>query len=256
MGTKVKKLLLDIETAPLTVLCWGMFKQNIGLNQIVKDWRILTYAAKWVGDTTSYWDSTEKSKSELGLLETLWELLDEADIVIAHNGDRFDIPKVNGKFLEYGLSPPSPYKTVDTLKVVRKNFKLTSNKLDYVSRYLGSDGKMQTGGMQLWVDCMAGVHKAWVKMVDYNIKDVLELERVYLEILPWISTHPNVALYDDEADTVCPKCGGKHIHFRGYAYTGTSKFRRFQCQDCGGWGRLAVNVLSKLKRKTLGRNVA
>jgi len=253
---EAKILILDIETAPIKAYVWSLWKQNIGLNQIIDDWKIITYSAKWLGAEDVYWDSTEGDKDERRLLGTLWDLLDEADIIVAHNGDRFDIAKINGKFLEHKMPPYSPIKTIDTLKAVKARFALTSNKLDYISKYLGFEGKLQTGGMQLWIDCMNGVHRAWKQMVEYNIQDVVELENVYVEIRPWITNHPNVALYNNEVDPVCPKCGGSDIHFRGYAYTGVSKFRRFQCQDCGGWGRLATNELSKEKRKGLTRNVS
>ena len=248
--------IIDIETKPVTAYVWGLWKQNVGLNQIVEDWGILTYSFKWLGEEEVYWDSTENDEDEGRLLTGLWALLDEADIVVAHNGDRFDVPKINAKLLEYDIEPYSPLKKIDTLKVVKSNFNLTSNKLDYVSQYLGFEGKMEHEGFALWQGCMDGDPDCWSRMVEYNIQDVLELENVYVKIRPWITNHPNVGLYDDKDNTVCPKCGGTHIHFRGYAYTGVSKFRRFQCQECGGWGRLAVNELSKEKRGGLARNVA
>lgn len=252
---KVKIGMLDIENTPIKAYCWGLWKQNIGLNQIIDDWGLLTFAFKWAGVDEVYWDSLKESGSEKKMLENLWVFLDEADIIVAHNGDRFDISKINAKFLEHGIKPYSPIKSIDTLKVVKSRFNLTSNKLDYISKYLGFEGKMATGGMQLWIDCMNGSKEAFRKMVDYNIQDVIELENIYEKIKPWISNHPNLALYNDENIPVCPKCGSNHLHFRGYAYTGVSKFRRFQCQDCGGWGRSSENVLSKSERKNLMRNV-
>jgi len=251
----VKIGILDIETKPRKVYCWGVWEQNIAPSQIISDLEILTYAFKWLGEEDVYWDSTEGDKTEEELLSTLKGFLDEADIIVAHNGDRFDVPIINTKFLEYGIDPPSPYKRIDTLKVLKSNFKLTSNRLDFAAKFLGKEGKLATGGMQLWIDCINNVKSAWVKMVDYNVQDVLVLEEVYVKIRPWITNHPNVALYDNEDGTVCPKCGGNHFHYRGYAYTASGAYRRFQCLDCGGWGRETVNKLSKKKRKGLARNV-
>ena len=251
-----KILIIDIETKPVLGYFWGLFKQNIGIKQIVEDWQVLTFSAKWLNSDEVLWDSAEEDEDDFRLIEEIWDLLDQADIVVAHNGDRFDVPKINARMLQYGLDPYAPIKTVDTLKAARSQFNLTSNKLDFISNYLGFEGKIETDGIQLWIDCMNGVPEAWEKMVAYNIQDVLELEKVYVEILPWISNHPNVGLYESEDATVCPKCGGSHIHYRGYAYTGASKFRKFQCQSCGGWGRLAVNTLPKEKRKGLARNVS
>ncbi len=252
---KAKIGFLDIETRPIEAYVWGIWDQNIGLNQIIRGLEIMTYSFKWLGEEEVYWDSVEKDKDERRVLETLWEFLDEADIIVTHNGDRFDVPIINSKFLEYEIKPYSPFKRIDTLKVLKSQFRLTSNRLDYASKYMGFEGKLATGGMQLWIDCINGKKEAWEKMVNYNIQDVIVLEEVYEKILPWIRNHPNVSLYDDEDATVCPKCGGSSIQFRGYYYTAAGKFHRFQCKDCGGWGRVITNLLSKKKRKGLARNV-
>lgn len=255
----MKILILDIETRPILAYVWGIWKQNVGLNQIEEDWSILTYAAKWYGDDEYVlYDTAQGQKDDTDVLESLWGLLDEADVVVAHNGERFDVPKINARFLKHGFLPPSPYRQIDTLKVAKRNFRLTSNRLDYIAKYLGFEGKMETGGMQLWIDCMEGDKDAWKKMLDYNIKDIDILEWVYITLRPWIHNHPVVALYDDDDDESprCPACGSRHIHYRGFAYTPVSKFQRYVCKDCGKWGRLATNLLSKAKRKNLGRNIA
>lgn len=254
MGAKI--LLLDIETRPILAYVWSLYKPMIAANQIKEDLEIMTFAAKWLDDDFIHFASTEY-ESEESLLNYLWYLLDQADIVVAHNGDRFDQPIINGRMLKYDIPPYSPVKTIDTLKSLRANFRLTQNRLDYVAKFLGTEGKLATGGMQLWIDCLEHRYpEAWKKMVGYNRQDVIELENVYKKIRPWITNHPNLGIYNDKVPTVCPKCGEDHIHFRGYAYTTAGKYRRFQCQECGGWGRLAINEHDKDKRKGLGRNVA
>lgn len=250
-----KILLIDIETKPFLVYTWGLYNQNIATNQIKEEWAILTYAAKWFGHDKIMSDTAEKDINDERLINGIWQLLDQADIVIAHNGDRFDIPKINAKMFKYKVKPPSPYHKIDTLKSLRASFALTSNRLDFVSKYLGSQGKLDTGGMKLWIDCLNGDPKAWEKMEFYNIQDVIELEKVYVAIRPWITNHPNLGLYNDKEHTVCPKCGGEHIHYRGYVKTGVSIFRRFQCKTCGGWGQVLPNLLPKHERERIGRNV-
>ena len=250
-------LLLDIETRPLLGWVWGIWKQNISATQQLKeDWQIITWAAKWYGDDYTYYATAEGKKDDKECLEDLWHLLDEADVVIGHNGDKFDLPKINARFLQHGIKPPSPYKTIDTLKVAKANFRLTSNRLDYIAKFLGYGGKVETGGMDLWIKCMEGDRAAWKQMLIYNIHDVQLLEWVYEELRPWIKGHPNVALYTEGEDTICPACGSNHIHYRGFAYTPVGKYQRFVCNDCGKWGRLAENLLPKNKRKYLGRNIA
>lgn len=260
---KPKILHIDIETAPMLVWAWGLYNQNISIGQIEKDWYILCWAAKWHGEEIIYSDALWKASKgkrhkpihEKAIVESLWVLLDKADIVVGHNADKFDVAKVNAKFFEYGLKPPSPFKVVDTLKAARANFRFSANRLNYISQLIDVGEKIKTD-FDLWLDVMIGVPEACDKMMEYNIKDVLLLEEIYTALRPWITNHPNVGVYSEENETVCPACGSTHINYRGYAYTATSKFRRFVCKDCGHWGRSAHNELPLEKRKGLARNVA
>lgn len=266
MGTKpyngAKILHLDIENMFIEGAVWGLWKQNIGIDGITADWYILSYAAIWNHEEDVLYDYLTRYKedyakdpeNDYNLLLTLRDLLDEADIVVAHNGKSFDIKKINARFLKHGIKPPSPFRMVDTLLVARSQFNLTSNKLDYLAHLLGLGRKLDTGGIELWVDCKKGVKSAWNKMVDYNIQDAILLKKVYKKLLPWITNHPNLALYSLSETPVCPKCGSGHIQWRGYYQSGVSVFRRFQCNDCGGWGRDATNVLTKEQKKGVMRN--
>lgn len=259
---KARILHLDIENMFIKAAVWGLWKQNVGINGITADWYVLCYAAKWDGEEDIYYDHLTRYKSaykenrenDYHVLLTLRDLLDEADIVVAHNGKAFDIKKIQARFLKHGIPPASPFRMVDTLLVARSQFALTSNKLDYLARILGLGKKLDTGGLDLWVDCDNGDLAAWQKMIDYNIQDVVLLEKVYHKLLPWISNHPNLALYTLATDPVCPKCGSSSLQWRGYAYTNVSVFRRFQCNDCGGWGRDRVNTLTKEQRKGVMAN--
>lgn len=222
-------LLLDIETSPSTAYVWGIFKENIPLARVIDTSRVLCYSHKWYGDKDAQWHRGEK-------LEIIHKALTDADVVVHYNGRHFDIPILNREFLKKGMFPPAPYKQVDLLKVVRDQFRFLSNKLAHVAKELGLGEKGDTD-FQLWVDCMNDVPEAWEKMKKYNIQDVNLLEKLYDRLMPWIKSHPNHALYYPIGATVCPNCGGHHIHRRGYAYTTALKYQRFQCQDCGTWFR-------------------
>lgn len=253
-GAKI--LLLDIENAAIRGYVWGLFDNNLALSQIDRDWYLLSCAYKWLGEKDivvvgkpSHEDDYEGQ--EYDILEHLHGILDEADIVIGHNAKSFDVKKLNAKFLEYGFEPPSPYRVIDTLLEARKHFRLTSNKLDYLSNLLGFGNKIKTD-FDLWVGCMKGDAKSWEYMLKYNRKDVVLLEKVYLKLRPWMVNHPNVGVYQDAGDkVVCPKCGSNHLQWRGYVSTNLSQFRRFQCQDCLGWGRARLNIAN---RKNLAAN--
>lgn len=256
-------LLADIETSPVLCWTWGLFKQNIGLPQIVRDSHLLTWAAKWIGDDHVMYDSLPANKETYGndpyndihLVESIWHLLDEADIVIGQNGDRFDWPKINARMLYHGILPPSPFKTIDTLKIAKGSLRLTSNKLDWMARFLFEDTKDKTD-FDLWTGCIAGNKKSWSKMVDYNIKDVTLLEDVYMELRPWARTHPNMALYHDEEVVCCPRCGSSHITKNGTRTSKTmlGRYQQYHCEDCGAYPRGRKNLNSKGKQSSLLTN--
>ena len=244
----MKILLYDIESSPLTVLSWGAYqKGNWNALKVLEDWRMLTFAYKWHGAKTTHvkglpdYDLYKKDpKDDKALIADLWELFNEADIIIGHNGDQFDIKKTNARFIYHGMTPPPPTKSIDTLKVARKHFKFTSNRLDALGEFLGVGRKEQTGGLDLWLDCMAGDDKAWRQMKKYNKQDVVLLEDVYNKLTPWMHNHPNIHLnlVDDEVPKCTnPDCQSDKLQRRGYGRTNTTIHQRYQCQDCGKWGR-------------------
>lgn len=228
-----KLLHIDIETAPNTAHVWGLFNQNVGLNQLQESSYTLCFAAKWHKKKKIIFRSVQNGGEE-AMVKMAWKLLDEADAVCHYNGKRFDIPTLNKEFLKYGLAPPSPYKQIDLLMTARRQFKFPSNRLDYVAQALGVGKKQQHEGHALWVKCMAGQRKAWADMKAYNIQDAILLEEVYEKLLPWIANHPNMALYNREGeDEKCPNCGSTKLHKKGRAYTQVGIYQRYRCTDCG-----------------------
>jgi DNA polymerase III epsilon subunit-like protein len=186
-----------------------------------------------------------------GMISSLWEILDEADVVCHYNGKRFDVPVINREFLKYGYTPPSPYKQIDLLEVVKKQFRFVSNKLDHVCDELKIGKKLKHAGHELWLQCMAGDASAWKTMEKYNIQDVELIVELYEKLRPWITNHPNVALYVDSDDIVCPNCGSSHVRKRGLAHTKVFSYQRYQCNDCGTWSRGRVNTSTKEKNKSV-----
>lgn len=255
----MKILLLDIETAPSKSYIWGLWQEITNYGMIERDWYILCWAAKWLDEKKIYTsalpdfpDYKKHPEHDIHVLMKLWKLLDEADIVIAHNGINFDRKKINARFIINGINPPSPYRMIDTLDVCRKEFAFTSNKLADVAQFLGIGKKLETGGFQLWKDCLAGIQKAWATMVKYNVNDTILLEKVYLKLRPYILLHPNMGVDVDKP--VCPKCASDSLVFRGYKTTNAGKYKQFCCNACGGWGRLKINELTKEQRAVLTTN--
>jgi hypothetical protein len=238
----VKVLLIDIETTPNLAHVWGLWNQNVGLNQLLEATEMFSFAAKWLdGKKTQFFSTFHDGKEQM--VQAAWNYLNEADVVVGWNSKAFDVKHLNREFLLAGMQPPSPFKQVDLLLEVRKVFKFPSNKLQYVSTILGYEGKVSHSGHQLWIDCLAGDAKAWAKMRTYNKQDVDLLEPLYLQLRPWIST-PNPALYGDTDEHACPACGSEDFTRQGYAFTKLGQFQRYLCSSpkCGKWFRGGTRV--------------
>ncbi len=248
----MKILHLDIETAPHRVYCWGLWDQNIGLNQIEEVGYTLCWAAKWHGKKKIFFDSLHRSSRE-DMIEEVHGLLEEADAVVHYNGTKFDIPTLNKEFILLGLDPPAGFKEIDLLRIARHRFKFPSNKLDYVAQALGLGAKTKHIGMGLWKGCMEGDKKSWRTMEAYNKQDVRLLEKVYIRMLPWIKSHPNYGLYVDSARPVCKNCGAGNVIKKGTEYTQVGKYQRFKCLSCGTPMRGATLTNSLKERKRLLR---
>lgn len=230
----MKILLLDIERSPNLGYIWGKYEQNV--LAFKKEGYLLSFAYKWLDKKLTHAHALpdyplykKDRENDRELAWELWKVLEEADIVVAHNGDNFDIKIANALFVGHGFVPPSPFRTVDTLKVARRYFKFNSNKLDDLGAYLGLGEKTETGGFKLWSECMAGDKKAWRLMVKYNKQDITLLEGVYYRLLPWM-THPNLLGND-----ACPNCGSHRVQKRGIHRTISCAKQKYQCQECGKW---------------------
>ena len=231
-----KILIFDIETAPNLAYVWGKWKQNIYSNQYVSKSYIMSFAAKWLdSDEIIYEDN--RSNDDSKIVKTLFDLFDEADVVVAHNGDRFDIPRVTGRGIVHGYKPPSPYHSVDTLKVARKKFGFLSNSLADLCVELGLPLKgdhKKFSGFNLWVQCLKQNDDAWDEMKEYNVQDILSLEALYLRLLPYISNHPNVG----KSEVSCPSCGSLDVVKRGiYKPKSGLVYQRYCCNSCGSWSK-------------------
>lgn len=264
---KPKILLFDIETSLIQAYVWGLWKQNISINQVIEDWYVICWSAKWYGDQDVFNSSVHDYELPLSgrykdneryVVEALWKCLDEADIIVAYNGKSFDRKKMNFKFFEYGLPEPSPYKLVDPMLIVKDNFSITSAKMDYVARYVESleSGKHETN-INLWVACMNNDVQSLDYMLSYCDQDIEVLEHVYDAVKHWDKNSPQMMMYYDDDQMRCNSCGSVHLTKleNKAAYTSLSKFDVYRCDDCSKVMRGRDNQISKDKRKNFVMNV-
>lgn len=228
-------LFIDIETSPNVVHAWGLYNQNIALSQLVKPSRMLCFSAKWA-NTKPAWFFSGPS-----MVKQAHSMMSEADLIVHYNGNSFDVPILHSEFALAGLAPPAPSKHIDLYRVVKRNFKFPSGKLEYITRAMGLEGKVKHSGHDLWVQCMSNPEsKAWEVMRRYNIRDVVLLEKLYKLLLPWITNHPSVSLFQDKDG--CRNCGSEKLRKEGFAYTAAGKFQRYQCVACGTWCKSSKRV--------------
>ena len=224
-----KILILDIETKPITALVWGLFNQNISLNQIVENGGIICVGMKWLGEHKMHMFSVWEHGFE-DMVKAMHSFISEADAIITYNGDKFDIKKIRGACAEIGLKPFPPVASIDVYKTVR-TFGLTSGKLAFIGPFFKIGQKVATGGMELWTGVMAGDAKAQKRMEKYCEQDVRLLEKVYVRLLPYIVSHPNIG----GGSGSCPRCKSTKRHKRGPRMTAMYRIQRYQCTNCGGW---------------------
>lgn len=239
IGAKI--LLFDIETAPMEVYVWDLRNNNyISPDNVIKDFSVLCWSAKWLFDSTVIGAKVSGqdaiNREDKSILEEMWKLLDEADIVIVQNGKKFDIPKLNTRFIKAGYPPPMYYQVVDTKEIMKRNFGFSSNKLDYVNEFLGIECKDEME-FEDWIQCVRGNEEYLQKMLDYNKNDVVIMEELYLKLRPWIPAHANLGVFVDVGRDCCPNCQSTQLRWVGQYSTPLGMYEAFRCDACGAIGR-------------------
>jgi uncharacterized protein YprB with RNaseH-like and TPR domain len=255
---EAKVLVFDIETAPILADVWRLWDQNVGLNQIHKDWHVMSWSAKWRNAPESeimYMDqrNSKKAEDDKEILKEIWSLLDEADVVITQNGKRFDQRKLNAKFVQHDLGAPSSFKHIDTKIIAQKHFDFPSYKLEYMTEKLCKKYKKlkhkKYPGHEMWTECLKGNQDAWHEMELYNKHDVLALEELYFILISWDSSI-NLNLFHDEEIHVC-HCGCDESIKNGFYYTNMGKYQRYKCKECNAETRDRHNLFTPEKKDSL-----
>lgn len=249
---------IDIETSPYLCYTWGLWQQNVGLEQIVEDRTILSVGYKPLGEAIEFRSTggrgAKRVRDDRALVRWLAEKLDETDIVVAQNGKQFDVRIINARIIDHGLPPYSPIRVVDTKEVAKRVAAFASNRLEWLDRVVnkgeGKDDHREFMGQKLWNAVLKDEAKAWAVMERYNKADVVKTEKLYKKLLPWIQNHPNVSVYTGKPES-CPNCGGTNLEKRGVKYTQASAYQQYRCMDCGAWprGKQMLSSLNERKRR-------
>ena len=233
-----KILIYDLEVTPTLGWTYGLYKTNV--IKVEQNPSIMSISWRWYGENITKHESLATiprkrgTDANLALVKLIHSLFDEADVVVAHNANRFDNKVATASFLRYNLAPPSPYKTIDTLAVARNVARFNSNSLNSLGELFGLGSKTKITHGDLWYDCLTGGGKAWKQLKEYNNQDVDLLYAIYERLRPYIKNHPNLGDIT-QVDGVCPKCGSSNLERRGFNMRRNGKVQRYQCRVCGGW---------------------
>lgn len=246
-------ILLDIETTPALSYHWRYWDERIAPNQMVKTSELLCFAAKSLGARGMFFASRQGDADDRDLAKEAWDIVDQADIVIAHNGRAFDMKTLNARWAFWGLPPPGPYKIIDTCLVARKEFNFPANSLNALALYFNLGAKQEHEGFDLWKKCIAGDPSAWKRMEKYNIRDVELLEQIYLRLRAYDRRHPNVGAGQCENEIRCVCCGNKTMkRLPGLYFVTTKGYPIYRCRECG---KVSRDNTAATKVTTTGRNV-
>lgn len=234
-----KVLTLDIETSPHLAWTFSTWQTNISPDMIVQPSRMLCFAAKWLHTKTiHYWSEHHHDRADM--IAAAHAMLDEADVVVTYNGPGFDEKHLRREFLLQGLAPPSPFQSLDLLRVVRSQFKLPSNRLGQVGTTLGIGEKIDTGGWSLWQRVLDGDEKAWALFRKYNMQDVRLTEDLLRALGPWVKGLPNLGLWSGDT-SACYACGSKALTPTGWVANRATIWPKMRCDGCGAWNKVIRN---------------
>jgi len=246
--SQIKRLFFDIETSPNIGLFWEAgYKKTISPDNIIKERAIICICYKWEHEEEVHSLSWDKNQNDKKMLEQFVKVANEADELVGHNGDRFDLPWVRTRCLLHNIPMFPNYTTVDTLKVSRSKFKFNSNKLDYIAQILGIGKKMHTG-FDLWKRIVLDKDKeALDHMIEYCKGDVNLLEEVYHKLSAYIPVKTHQGMLMGNGKESCPSCGSDQMKYNRKRISATGTMRvQFQCKKCGKYHTVAERTAENI----------
>jgi len=236
---KPKILLWDIENTPELVYVYDRYPR-FGSNFVAseREWYMLSFAYQWLGEKKihvralpDYRGFHKDHRNDRDLVQELRGVLSSADVIVAHNGDRHDLPKLNTRLIFHGMDPLESKRSIDTYKAAKKYFKFSANSLNHLGTYLGFGGKKVTTGWEMHRRCIEGDVDAFNGLKRYNVRDVDLLNKVYMRLRPFLTDHPNLTYYSRIEG--CPACESPVTKPHGWLYLKSGKKQRYICNNCG-----------------------
>ena len=242
----MKRLFFDIETSPCIGWFWRpSYRTRLSYNNVIEDAKIICVSYKWQDKNKVHTLDWGTKKVDMKLIHEFVKIMNKANEIIGHNGDRFDIPWVRTRALYHGIHNVPRWQTLDTLKSVRSNLKLPSNRLDAIGRYFDLGEKIKVDG-DLWQNIVFGDGSRMEEMIDYCEQDVVLLQQVYEKIIGVVPLKSHAGVIKGGSKWSCPNCGSVDIIRNGthVTTTGTEK-QKMQCKSCKRCYRISTKQYSK-----------
>lgn len=245
-------LYLDIESTLNIAGVWGVGKVHLTFENILKERQVSIVGYAWNDekvqelhfDLNKYSYTKYDDDADKALLQKVSKLIEQADLIVAHNGKYFDVSVMRSRLIKHKLPDFMPTLIDDSYEKI-KPIGFNSHKLDYLGKYLG-EGRKTEHGFDLWVGIINKDRKSLDKQIKYCMQDVELLRKVYKRIVPYMKSSLNHAVFSGEAE-VCPQCGNKDCIRRGYKYSRLGKFVQFQCRNCGTYHTSGTNLIKNTR---------
>ena len=230
----IKRLFFDIETSPNVVYSWRIgYNLTLTPDNIIDERKIICISYKWEDSDKIYSLKWDKNQCDKQMLIDFIEQANQADELIAHNGDKFDIKWIRTRCIFHRIPMFPQYKTLDTLKKAKNGFNFNSNKLDYIAQFLGVGAKVKHSGFDMWKKVMKNDPEAMDKMVNYCEGDIIVLEDVYFTMQNYIKTNTHNGVINNNLKYSCPNCGSEHSELLKNNVTAMGTIKRLmECNDC------------------------
>lgn len=232
--TQIKRLFFDIETSPNICYSWRIgYNISIGFENIIDERKIICISYKWEGSEKIHTLTWDKNLCDRQMLIDFIAVANQADELIAHNGDRFDIKWIRTRCIYHRIPIFPNYRTLDTLKKAKSGFNFNSNRLDYIAQFLGVGAKVKHSGFDMWKGVMKNDKEALKEMVNYCEGDIIVLEDVFLTMQNYIKPNTHNGVINNNFKYSCPTCGSEHPTLVKNNVTAMGTIKRLMiCNDC------------------------
>lgn len=225
-----KILIFDIETSLIPATVWWTGKQHVSHNQLTGEAKIITISYKWLNEDKAYVLNWDENQCDKEMLKSFLDVYNSADMVIGQNSDKFDIRFLNARAMKHSLYINTLVKSYDIIKQTKKLFRLPSYSMDYITKYLGIQGKLRHTGRSMWEDIQFGNKKeskaALKLMCAYNVQDVITTEEMYLKLRKYMGHVTHLGVLGGSSKISCPNCGGTNLELMNTVVTATGVIQR------------------------------